>query len=114
MTAFSTRASRAVCRDPGGGSPARLECRISCFTDDAPRATLINLTVTDTTGPGFLAAVPSDGPDVPTTSSINWFGPNQIIANTTVVRLGPDFDIKIYMGGSGSTHFVIDQIAWLE
>jgi len=84
------------------------------FTDDAPRATLINLTVTDTTGPGFLAAVPSDGPDVPTTSSINWFGPNQIIANTTVVRLGPDFDIKIYMGGSGSTHFVIDQIAWLE
>ena len=74
-----------------------------------PGATAIayNLTVTRTSGQGFLSANPGDATAI-TSSSINWFGENQDIANGLIVALDGSRQIKIFFGGGGSTDFIVD------
>jgi hypothetical protein len=48
-----------------------------------------NLTLVDTELSGFAVAYPA-GTTRPATSNINWFTPNEIIANSATIRLGPD------------------------
>ena len=66
-----------------------------------------NVTVTRTTGQGFLSVNPGDATAV-TSSSINWFGESQDIANGLIVALDGSRQIKVFGGGGGSTDFVID------
>jgi hypothetical protein len=47
------------------------------------------LTLVDTELSGFAVAYPA-GTTRPTTSNINWFTPNEIIANAATIRLGPN------------------------
>lgn len=74
-----------------------------------PGATAIayNLTVTRTSGQGFLSANPGDATAI-TSSSINWFGENQDIANGLIVALDGSRQIKVFFGGGGSTDFIVD------
>ena len=74
-----------------------------------PGATAIayNITVTRTTGQGYLSVNPGDAVQA-TSSSINWFGENQDIANGLIVSLDGNRQIKVFGGGGGSTDFVID------
>ena len=74
-----------------------------------PGATAIayNLTVTRTSGQGFLSANPGDATTI-TSSSINWFGENQDIANGLIVALDGSRQIKVFFGGGGSTDFIVD------
>lgn len=65
------------------------------------------LTVTKTIGSGYLSATPG-GSASSTSSSINWFGDNQDIANGLIVALDANRQIKIFGGGGGSTDFVVD------
>lgn len=69
-----------------------------------------NLTVVETSGSGFLQVSPSDVTGV-TSSSINWYQSNQIVANGLVVRLGGDRQVRTSAGG-GSTHYVIDVLGY--
>ncbi len=66
-----------------------------------------NITVTKTTGQGYLSVNPGDALQI-TSSSINWFGENQDIANGLIVALDNNRQIKVFGGGGGSTDFVID------
>jgi hypothetical protein len=65
------------------------------------------LTVTNTIGSGYLSATPG-GSTSSTSSSINWFGDNQNIANGLIVAIDANRQIKIFSGGGGSTDYVVD------
>jgi hypothetical protein len=73
-------------------------------------ALTFNLTVTETEGPGgFLAMFPGDI-DWPGSSSVNWFGPDQNLANNAFVRIPANGIVTVRCGGQGGTHFVLDVI----
>ena len=66
------------------------------------------MTVTGTTGPNFVSVVPGDAPGY-TTSSINWSGPDQSVANGSIVRIDDSRQVKIFGGDqTGSTHVILD------
>ena len=75
------------------------------------KSALVNLTVTNTEGSGFLGLFPSRTP-WPGTSSINWSGPNQVVANSATVAVSPEGSIDIFCGGGGRTHVVVDLVGY--
>ena len=76
----------------------------------AIRAAVVNLTITDTVGSGFLA-VGNPGPDGPrTTSNINWSAADQTLANLALTTLFED-NLTVFAGGPGSTNFIVDLMA---
>lgn len=78
--------------------------------DDAT-AVVYNLTIAATEGVGFLSVTP--GATTATGSStINWWGPGQRLANTSLVGLGPTGNIRVHCGGTGSTHFIVDIVGY--
>lgn len=70
-----------------------------------PQAAAINLTVTGTTGSGVFtaAAVPSSE-----TSTINWSGRNQTIANAVITNVNPDGTFTVTNNGTTPAHAVVD------
>lgn len=72
-------------------------------------AVAYNLTITATIGTGWLGVVPA-GSTFGGTSSINWFGPGQTLANGGIVKLGGDRRCDVWIGGQagGSTQFIVD------
>lgn len=68
---------------------------------------MINLTVTQTVGAGFLTVYSDALTTPPPTSSVNWTGSGQTVANLTVSAVDVA-RLKVTCGGSGSTHFIID------
>jgi hypothetical protein len=72
---------------------------------------VINLTVTDTEGAGYVAVFPADVP-WPGNSSINWSDGGQILANSVVTAVDATGTIAIH-GGVGRTHVVIDVQGYL-
>ena len=75
------------------------------------RGAVLNLTVTETEGSGFVAVFPANLAYAGT-SSINWSAPDQNIANGVITATGPNASIKI-RGGANRTHVVIDRIGWM-
>ncbi|QMU73360.1 PKD domain-containing protein [Streptacidiphilus sp. P02-A3a] len=61
-------------------------------------AAALNLTVTGSTGKGWLTAYP-DGTTRPGTSNVNWSA-GQTVANMTLTRTGSDGCVEIYDGGA--------------
>ena len=75
---------------------------------DGAAAIAFNVTVTGTTGPNFVSVVPGDAPGY-TTSSINWSGPDQSVANGSIVRIDNGRQVKVFGGDqTGSTHVILD------
>lgn len=72
-------------------------------------AAVVNVTVTGTSGSGFLTLWPYGEPK-PTASTINWSGSGQTIANGATIALGSAQRMNVYCGGSGgpSTDYLID------
>ena len=66
-----------------------------------------NLTVTKTRGGGFLSVNPGSSTSF-SSSSINWFGDNQDIANGLVVAVDEEREVVVFCGGGGTTDFIID------
>jgi hypothetical protein len=117
-------------RDNAGAKIAPLETRtisLAAGKDGAgvttiavpPGATaaLVTLTVTETgTGVGgaggFLTMWNADLPTQPSTSSINWSGPNENVAVGTQVAVSAGGSVKV-AAGANSTHFVIDVVGYL-
>jgi len=63
-------------------------------------AALVNVTVTNTVNGGFLTLFPALTSN-PGTSSINWFGSGQTIANNATVAVSGLGQINVYCGGAG-------------
>jgi hypothetical protein len=70
-------------------------------------AALVNLTVVNTTGLGFLTLYPQ-GATQPGTSNIGWYASNQSFANNATTKVGSTGKITVAAGGLGSTNFIID------
>ena len=70
---------------------------------------LLNLTVTDTEGFGFLTLYPS-GQTAPGTSSINWYTNGQTLANSATVGVSTAGAVAIRVGGAGGSkaHVIVD------
>jgi hypothetical protein len=75
------------------------------------RSAVINLTITETVGGGFVAVFPA-GIEWPKNSSINWSVSNQNIANGVITGVDSAGAIKI-RGGANPTHVVIDRIGFM-
>jgi hypothetical protein len=75
------------------------------------RALMVNVTVTDTTGRGYLL-VSAPGAAVPSTSTVNWFAAGQSLANMTIVSTDQSGQVLIHAGGAGSCDVVIDVIGY--
>ncbi len=74
-----------------------------------PTAVVLNITVTDTTAPGFLTLWP-DGTTQPLASDINWVA-GETLPNLVVVKLGADGSIDFY-NGPGMTDVIVDVVGW--
>jgi hypothetical protein len=72
-------------------------------------AVAANVTVTGTTGSfGFLCVNPG-GSTSESSSTINWFGAGQNIANGVSLTLNASRELTVVCGlGGGSTHFIVD------
>lgn len=70
---------------------------------------LLNLTVTNTVGAGFLAvASAAVGAGAMSHSNTNWFTSGQVSPATAVSAINTAKQIRLKAGGGGSTHYVID------
>ena len=66
-----------------------------------------NLTVTQTTGTGFLSISPGSA-NVANASFINWSAAGVTLANASVVGIDSSRQVRVF-GGGGSTHFLMDR-----
>ena len=72
------------------------------------RAVMANVTVTSTTGGGFLSINPG-GNTSQATSAINWSGTGQTVANGLSLTLNTTRQITVVCGsGGGNTNFIVD------
>lgn len=107
-------------RTPNQG-PAKVPSgSLRSFTVDTivPRiavAALLNVTLDQTAGSGFLTVFAPDDVDnivAPAVSNINWYTDNQIVANLAISAMVGEADIYFTTGGPGSTHVIIDVIGY--
>ena len=78
-------------------------------------AALLNVTVTNTVAGGFLTLFPT-GTTNPGTSSINWFGSGQTLANNATVAVSGVGQVNIYCGGTGGPQadVIVDLLGYLR
>ena len=74
-------------------------------------AVVMNVTVTQATTGGYLAAYPT-GSSRPGTSSLN-FTAGQTVANLVIVPVSADGNVDLYNGSSGSVQIVADVFAYI-
>ena len=96
-----------------GGKLSPAEERTVVVAPAGARFAIFNLAVVDTEGAGtnlggFVACFAANIA-YPGNSSINWFGPSQILSNTVVCAVDANGAIKI-RGGANKTNVVIDKI----
>ncbi len=75
-------------------------------------AAVFTLTITETEGVGGFVAAFQGGIGWPGNSSINWYGPDQNVANTVVCAVNGDSKITL-RGGANKTHVIIDVAGWI-
>lgn len=75
------------------------------------QAVALSVTVTETSGPGYLTVYPSDA-TMPTASNLNW-AKGDTIANSVVVRPGADGMVAIHNPFS-SIHLIVDVDGWFD
>ena len=70
-------------------------------------AVTFNVTAVRTTEPSYLSVVPGDV-GATDTSTVNWVGPGETVANASLSRLGGDRQLRVIAGPYGTFHCVID------
>jgi hypothetical protein len=100
-------------RDPGPltGKLGPGEERVVDLGFPGARSAVVNLTITETVGAGFVAVFPA-GITWPGNSSINWTSSGQNVANGVITALDSNGRITI-RGGVNPTHVVIDRIGFM-
>ncbi|WP_281903588.1 hypothetical protein [Phytohabitans aurantiacus] len=96
-----------------GGIVTPGQIRTVAFDDlpDNVTAVALNLTLTGTTGGGWLAGYPAGG-STGGTSTVNWTASGQTIANSTTVGLGSNRQVALTTGGTGNTHVIVDLLGY--
>jgi hypothetical protein len=74
-------------------------------------AVMANLTVTEPTAAGYVSAWPG-GTERPVVSNLN-FSPRDTVANTSMLRLGDDGSVELFVS-SGTAHLIVDVVAYLS
>lgn len=75
---------------------------------DGATAIAYNVTVTGTTGPNFVSVTPGDAAGY-TTSTINWTGTGESLANGAIVKLDDMRQVTLFGGDqSGSADVIVD------
>lgn len=100
---------RTISLAQGYDSPSATT-KVAAVPAGATSAT-VNLTIDGTTQQGFLTLYAGNATQ-PASSSINWFGTGQILANMNIVALAPDGTIKVTAGGPGSAQVIIDVLGY--
>ena len=70
-----------------------------------------NITIFRPAGGGHLRVFPGDQSTLPGASTIN-FGPGDVVANGTVVKLSPTGTVKVYNGSATDVRFLIDVVGY--
>lgn len=73
-------------------------------------AAVVQLTVTDTTGPGYLTAYPSGGSQ-PTASNANW-GAGQTTFNRAIVTVGGNGKVSLF--ANSTTDVIVDVVGYFS
>ncbi|MFB7614187.1 hypothetical protein ACFC1F_07945, partial [Kitasatospora sp. NPDC056181] len=71
------------------------------------KAAVLNVTATETDGPGHLIAWASGSPQ-PTSSNLNWTTAGATTPNLVIVPLGPDGKINLFNASPDTTHLIAD------
>jgi hypothetical protein len=103
VRAYSSRDNGAAKLQPSEERTIGLE---AANLPDGTSGVLVNLTLTQTDGSGYVALLAADATWAGT-SNINWSLPNTDIANQAVTALDASGRCKV-RGGGGSTHVIID------
>jgi len=74
---------------------------------------LLNVTVTQTEGAGFFL-ICKEHQSPARTSSINWWGTGQTLANLAVVNVAGEPGIHVQGGGGGRAHLIIDVLGFIN
>ena len=101
-------------RDDGVKITTGEEWKLTSTPHANDSACAFNVTVTGTFGKGWLALYPGDA-TFSGTSSINWFGNDQDLANNAYTGIeSSNAGVHIRCGGGGTrTHFILDLVAVL-
>jgi hypothetical protein len=75
-------------------------------------AVAYNITTTGQTASGYATVTPGDVVQEAATSTINWQRPNQTIANGYVVGVDASKQIKVFVGGTGTSQVIIDVVGY--
>ena len=93
-------------RDSGTPLPGGSEYRYQFpGLPESVTAVAMNVTVTQTSAPGYVSAYPCGG-KTPEVSNVNFTGPNQTVPNFAIVTLGADHDVCFF--ASTGTHLLAD------
>ena len=74
---------------------------------------VVNVTITETEGSGFLRVRADNAPAGNATSNINWSTTGQTLANLVMVPAVGTRGVAVQAGGAGRTHVVIDLVGYL-
>jgi hypothetical protein len=74
---------------------------------------MLNITITETEGSGYIVANADNASAPNPTSNINWSQDGQILANLALVPGHGTHGITVAVGGPGRTHVVLDLVALL-
>lgn len=96
-------------RVPGDTSVPVMVAGVDSIPTSGVTAVALHVTVTDTVGNGWIAAVP-DGSATPTTSSLNYLK-GQTVSNTVIVPVPATGEIRLYNGGSTTPVDLIADVA---
>lgn len=111
--AWDSRAGEAPANGDKGkiASDGTVSIDLTEFTDvpAGASAALINISVADTDGIGYMTAFNGDtaDDDRPLAASVTWSGPDNRATNSLTVRPSDAGAIKVYLGGSGA-HVIVD------
>jgi hypothetical protein len=74
---------------------------------------MLNVTIVDTVGAGFLSLYPSNAA-WPGTSTLNWYGTGQILATTATVPVSPSGAVKILCRTLGAAQVIVDLVGYFR
>ena len=74
-------------------------------------AVAYNVTLADTAGQGFVTVAPG-GATAVASSTVNWSGSGQQIANGLAVGVDGARAVKVFAGGGGSTQIIVDVVGY--